>query len=297
MPLLSGSLKKSTWITENGLNQLVNQKSGKTAEFLRILLLFLRKNFKQDVSSIILFGSYATKQNKQISDLDLLIVMKDSVDRETLHKISRNLRWLEQAVGLVKPPKGSERVLRAIEVKTGMFVCHFLCRRRDFINWRFARVFSLSRFFAKLLAPGDLVRMGFQASAITIVGEDLLSKIPHQKPRPTQLLKSCSMNLLHAMGSLLIGILSSRATIYSMEAVKWSLFSSYTYITGKGAPFNEQIAFFRRVIRKNSLLSSQLGQLMQLREEYRPSPRFSMKAPLIIFLIHKMAIQERKSGK
>jgi predicted nucleotidyltransferase len=270
--------------------------SGEIDKYLKKILIFLKQSFSEDVASVILFGSQVARQGKKVSDLDLLIIMKDTATPETMRKIASNLRWLELATGLMKPAKGTGRILQAIEIKTGMFVCHFLCRRQDFLAWRFAKVFGVNSFLAKLLAPGDLVRLGILSNGITLAGEDLLSKLSYRRIKTSQLAKSCLMNLLQAMGSLLIAPVSSRTTIYSMEAVKWSLFSSYTYITGKGAFIQEITHYFKNRLLNRPFLSSQLSHFIQLREDFRPSARFSIKAPLTVFLIYKMAIRKLKSS-
>jgi len=178
-----------------------------------------------------------------------------------------------------------------------MFICHFVCRRKDFITWRFSHVFSVSRIFAKLLAPGDLVQLGILASGITITGENLLTKVFTAKISPRQIVKSFLMNSLQAMAALLIAPLSSKATIYSIEAVKWSLLSSFAYVNAKGMPVQDALEFFRGKLHTGTFLALQLDKFMQLRESFHLSPAFVMKAPLTIFLVHKKAIQELKQRK
>jgi predicted nucleotidyltransferase len=284
-------------LNENPIDCQTTLMAGAAGEFLEKVLFYLKKRYYEDLCSIILFGSHAIKQNTKRSDIDLLIVMKDTVDSKTMRKIARNLNWLTFSAGIAEPAKGLMRILRAIEAKTGISVCYFLCHRQDFIKWRFSKIFGVNQLLAKLLAPGDLVRVGIQTHGITLEGEDLLTKIAHHEIGTSQLAKSCLMNIIQAMGALLIAPLSSRATFYSLEAVKWSLFSSYAYLAGKGGAIAEIVEYFRNELQIGPFLSSQLDILMQLRESLDQSPKFSMKAPLSAFLIHKKVFQGRKREK
>lgn len=271
--------------------------SRRANEFLEKVLFYLKKRYDQDICSIILFGSHAIKQNTKISDIDLLIVMKDTVDSKTMRKIARNLNWLTFSAGIKEPAKGLTRILRAIETKTGISVCFFLCHRQDFIKWRFAKIFGVNQLLAKLLAPRYLVRVGIQTHGITLVGEDLLTKIAQHEISASQLAKSCLMNIIIAMGALLIAPLSSRATFYSLGAVKWSLISSYSYLVGKGAAIAEIADYFKNELQIGPFLFSQLDLLMQLRESLGQSSGFSIKTPLSVFLIHRKAFQKQKRKK
>lgn len=284
-------------LNEDQIDCQTTLMTGKTGEFLEKVLFYLKKRFDENLCSVILFGSHAIKQNTKISDIDLLIVMKDTVDSKTMRKIARNLNWLKFTVGITKPAKGPMRILRAIEAKTGISVCYFLCYRQDLIEWRFSQVFSVNQLLSRLLAPGELVRLGIQTHGITLVGEDLLTKIAPREIGASQLAKSCLMNIIQAIGALLIAPVSSRATFYSIEAMKWSLFSGYAYMTGKGAAITEIVQYFKNKLQIGPFLSSQLDSLMQLRESLHHSSEFSMKTPLSVFLIHKEVIQKRKCEK
>ena len=229
------------------INNISIELPEKANNYLKQVISFLSSYFSRDsdIVSIILFGSHAAGYARPISDVDLLIVLSDTISNSQIKKASQYLEWLEIQENLSTPPDNSlfNRIFRILNRQTGMFVSHFLCRRENIINAQFHKIFRVSA-ISTLLAPNQLVLHSIYLNAVTLWGEHLIDFIKQSRFSLTQVLKSYMMNTVQVFGSLTLNFFSSQTTKRSMEAVKWSLYSCYVYKMGRAETLENIVNYF-----------------------------------------------------
>jgi hypothetical protein len=131
--------------------------------------------------SIILFGSASAGGYVDgLSDLDLLLVVRDDTELAERERIGRAVRELEARHRFAKPRKGEAGVLssaaRSIANRVtanGRTFC--ICRRADLLSGDPGRLLGLSRvqtaFVDRIAVPSIL------GSGVTLWGENLLAKV------------------------------------------------------------------------------------------------------------------------
>ncbi len=267
--------------------------------YLRDVLNFLSRLSPNEITSIILFGSHANESATPLSDVDLLVVISDKVNKEKFIQVKQNLQWLELKAGLTRehPKRMIKKLSTVLNRQTGMFVSSFICFHRDFVQNRFHKIFSVSRLFTKLLAPWKLVLWNVHLSGITIWGENLLKKTNLRRANQSQLAKSYIMNTIQLITSIFLGPFGQQTTKYAIEAIKWSLKSCYLYETGKTAPLERIVDFYINRVGADTFLGIKLIQMMILRNNYQEKPIFSISSILVIYLIHKAINVKRNKRK
>ncbi|MEM1658507.1 MAG: nucleotidyltransferase domain-containing protein [Candidatus Jordarchaeales archaeon] len=234
---------------------------------------------ESSVSSVIFFGSVLDGGMSPLSDVDVLIVLK-SGDKGIVKKVAAALRGIEKA----EPPSPFiEKVLDAVNMKTGMFKSFFVCREEDLRKGDFSSIFSLSRVMSALLAPSKLVLSSAFNGAKVVYGEAELP--PPRTPSPLQLVKSLAMNLLLSTAALLIAPFTLGATKYSMEAVKWSTMASYYYVFRKRLPVNKIPLSLKGWMCKHAT------RFAHLRHNYRKDPYMLALTPLFTLAVHLLALR------
>ncbi|NHJ01014.1 MAG: hypothetical protein EAX86_02680 [Candidatus Heimdallarchaeota archaeon] len=183
----------------------------------------IEKKYSSDLYSIILFGSLTFPQsNLGSTDIDLVIVIKNE-SREVFQEIKHYLSLLDQT------QFSQHRTLsfnKSLERATGMFVNFFACKLSDFQNRCFHKVFGLNRFVSTILAPQTSVWISLWKQHQILWGEDPFKTwLDIPKFTKLDLYRSFLMNFLLALGSIVLYPLSRSFVKYSMEAMKWSLFT------------------------------------------------------------------------
>ena len=242
------------------------------------------KPYENQLDSIILFGSHARGEPGPFSDVDLLIVFKKR-DKEIFKKIISRIRFLELKFGYTKKSANIiELCLAYLNVATGMFRSWFLCSSDDLKNMNFSKITSINTLISKILAPSSLVLDNILRDGKVIVGnKELLHEIPHEKKSTIQPFRSILMNSLLSIGALIISPFTKTSQYYSLEAIKWSLF------------------VLNEINIKSSLLP--IGLKNHLRIYYNVkktgsfNPYLPMKAPIIIYRIHRHIFHELKKIK
>ncbi|NVM02048.1 MAG: nucleotidyltransferase domain-containing protein [Candidatus Helarchaeota archaeon] len=273
-------------LNKTGIN--IPQKADK---YLNSIVPFLHRALGDDLRSIIIFGSivkgYCTKE----SDADILIVVSDKVSKKKIKYLNRVLMAFEIKCGYLKPKKNIiQSILYCVDKSTGMFISHFICREKEFLSGKFAKVFSVNKIMAAILAPNDIVMGSVIGRAHTLYGENLVKKTKLPKVSVFQLLKSAIMNGLTAIGGLITVPFDKRATLYEMESFKWSLLASYYYVHNDCPNINEIIQYFEKLKVCPKALKTWTG----LRKKYQEHLKFSLFVPLNVLQIHLSVIGKPK---
>ncbi len=232
-----------------------------------------------EVSSIILFGSILDGEQSPISDIDVLVVLKES-DKDTIKRAVATLKRVEKSK---LPSSLLELILNSVKEKTGMFKSFFVCGEEDLEKGKFHAIFSLSRVMCSLLSPSKLVLGSVLDGAKVIYGAARLP--PSQNPARAQLIKSLLMNLLLSISALLIAPFTEEAAKFSMEAAKWSAMASYYYKFKKRLPVKKIPHVLDGWTYKYSL------RLLRLRQQYRNDPKLLALTPIFTLKIHMLALK------
>lgn len=219
------------------------------------------------LASLVLFGSAATGgYSSAISDVDLLLVLRDDVNAEDRRRVRDAVSELEARHGLAKHRSQPPSVLEAFAARvTANVRSFFVCTRADLLSGDPARIFDISpaqaRFADRVAIPSVL------ASGVTLWGDELLSRVPLPPIRCFDVAKSFFGLFNQVLFSAAVYPVLPSATKYAMDALKRSVHSCYFCYHTRAAPLAEEVAFFRQ----RHGPSSALTRLMALRSEYRPS--------------------------
>jgi hypothetical protein len=234
------------------------------------------------VGSVILFGSVATgSYASAISDVDLLLVVRDRASGEERKRLSAAVTAMEARHGLGKRRRGRpallERFANRITANERSF---FICTRSDLLSGEPARILGLSRTQARFV---DRVAVpSIIASGVVLWGEDLLAVVPLPPIRRMDVAKSCFGLFSQVLFSSASYALLPHATRYAMDALKRSVHNCYFCYEKRAAPLEEEVAYLDRVQGP----SGTRARLLELRREYQPSFGFVLMTLMTITRQH-----------
>ncbi len=257
--------------------------------YLRELFLFCHHEFGEHLRSMVLFGSHARGTASDISDVDVIIIIDDTISRRRLRNLRGKIEWLETKHGYFIESKGIMRFFRALERTTGMFVSHFICRETDFLEGEFSKIFGVNRLLSSMLAPSEVVLFNIQQHAVTIWGVDLVTKMRVPQLSTGQLMKSMIMNILQATGTLLLAPITEESTLRALESLKWSIHTTTAWLFHDSMPLVEGI---QKLVPKPGFLQRYLKILLTLRRKYHVHPKILILSPFLVFLIHRKAVKQ-----
>lgn len=96
------------------------------------------------------------------------------------------------------------------------------------------------------------------------------------------------MNFLLSVGTLIIRPFSKSAVKFSIEAVKWSLYSCGFCATGESKPVEKEGKNFI----KNGICEKHIKRLISLRKKTVTDIRFILKAPITVLKIHQTTLKK-----
>ncbi|MCD6492068.1 MAG: nucleotidyltransferase domain-containing protein [Candidatus Korarchaeota archaeon] len=265
-------------------------------KYLEQAINIVKKYFRDDVLSVILFGTLRTKETTKTSDIDLIFVFKDNVPETQLKKLDAILTRLEMKYGLTPVPKSILNKLSwAINRITGMYKSHFICRYQDITNRKFCKIFNLSPIITKIFAPQRMVLNNFIKTAKVIYGKNILlqeQRIDHDYDSYyLDLVKSYMMNLLLWFGATFMNIFDRLFYKYIIEAIKWSI---YGFIATRND--NSDGKILRTAIKQISPFIDKefIYQFLRSKQTMEIDPFLILKSPLYISKIHIEAQKNRK---
>jgi predicted nucleotidyltransferase len=234
-----------------------------------------------DVVSIVLFGSAAKGGfARQVSDVDLIVVLPDGISREERARVRDEVSRLEIDHGF-KKPAGPRNFLQAFAERAGGgdHSC-FVCTRSDMLSGDVARVFDLKA--AEALFVDRTVFANVIASSVTVMGEDLKSLVRPPRVRRLDVFKAWFAFTNQVLLCLAAYRLLPDATRYAMGSLKRSLHSCYFCYHLKTTALDDEVAFFQQKLGE----SQTLKQLLDLRGQYRKSFGFVLRCLPALLRLH-----------
>ncbi|MFX0183518.1 MAG: hypothetical protein ACFE95_10595 [Candidatus Hodarchaeota archaeon] len=254
-------------------------------KYLNTVISFLEKKYVNELISIVLFGSMINlgeKKNKEYTDVDLLVIVRDNCSVTLFNKIKQSLLAIED-VFFSFYRENEISIFKGLQSATGMFVNIFVCRYSDFRERKF-RVFNVNRIMEKL-APQNSVWWSIHKQHRIIWGENVFRNW-ETFPVLTigDLIRSFLMNWLLAVGALFFSPFYSQSAKFSMESMKWSLFTWRNYCRLPLFTPNQLIKIFSR---RASILELQaLSGFVEYRRKKTFNTHFPLLAMIFVILIH-----------
>ena len=288
---------KSTKKIEENLKD-INEQS---RNYIKDILILVNKEIGiNKILSMILFGSQRAKSEvTEVSDCDLLIIFKDRVSNHHIREIEKYFIALEIKHKFREyNTKLSKKILGVIQQTTGIFVSHFLTKRKYWEEANFHKIFRVNRVFSAAFAPRNIVLGNVLSNSTTLYGDDLRDKLkPKIKISFIEMIKSTIMNLMISFFSIIISLFRKLdPTKYQLEAVKWALKASNFYcyrdaetletITKRFISF-EKPRFQKRAQKFYS-------KFINLRNKPLEDMNFMLRCPVRIVKIHLKAIAYQK---
>ncbi|MFX0086628.1 MAG: hypothetical protein ACFFAU_13235 [Candidatus Hodarchaeota archaeon] len=242
---------------------------------------------KSEIISVILFGSLVNEPSKQSSstDVDLLVIVSDSCSKFDFKQIKQSLLKLENRFFYRFRKKESAFFSTGLQRATGMFINIFTCRFSDFKKRKFNRVFNVNPIVGTLLAPQNSVWISLFKKHKIIYGRNVFQNwktVP--KISSSDLIKSFIMNSLLALGALVFFPIHKQVIKFSMEAMKWSLFTWSNFNNLPVMPLEQIIVLF---IRDSSLIENRaIHDFMLYREKKSVKNYLPVLSLLFVLKMH-----------
>ena len=248
---------------------------------------------KNSIYAVMLFGSASNSQNTKISDVDLMVIVKDSINERRIKEISPIL------TGIVIKHRYRNysnvwhaKMLHIIEKSTGMFCSYFITRISSWNENNFTKIFSTNPILTHLLAPHKIVLDSMKQGTTVLyqkINEEINLKPIRDSYPKTQLIKSLILNLMMSLGTLFILFLSKKNVKYMLEAIKWSIRSCDFYL-------DEVINPLSIIVKKYQKLGIK-GEFLQKFLELRKNPArdliFCLKVPYNVLKIHLITLKKK----
>ncbi len=279
----------------------INEQS---SNYIKDIITLINKEIGiNKILSILLFGSQLSKNEaSSISDCDLLIIFKDRVSNHHIKEIEKYFMSLEIKHNFREFNNNiSKRILGVINQTTGIFVSHFLTKRRYWEEIIFHKIFRVNKVFSSLFAPRKIVLGNVLINSNILYGDDLRDDIrPKIQISMPEMIRSTVMNLMISLFSITISFLTDlNPTKYQLEAIKWALKASNYYCFRDSPNLNKIterfISFEKKTSQKKA--SRFFSDFLQLRKLPRNNVNFMIRCPIRIVKIHTKAILFKKLVK
>lgn len=239
---------------------------------------------------VAVFGSAARGGfSRQVSDVDLIVVLADGATQEQRAAVHRRVARLEQAHGFRPRDARPKSALETfIDRAAGNALACFVCTRADLLSGNVARVLGLRPHEALLV--DRIVFASIIASAVTAWGEDLLPRVPVPPIRRVDVFKALfglhgQLALINASYPLLPG-----ATRHAMAVLKHSLHSCFFVYELRAETLEHEAAFFKPRLGGGDVLD----ELLSLRGHYRDDRGFVLRCIPTVLRLHLMTARENR---
>jgi len=295
----SNKIKKEISDSLNSLNE-------KSQNYIKdIITLINREVGVNKVLSILLFGSQLAKNENEataLSDCDLLVIFKDRVSNHHIKEIEKYFIALEIKHDFREFDDNlSRKILGVINQTTGIFVSHFLTKKKYWEEIVFHKIFRVNRVFSAVFAPRRIVLGNILTNSSILYGDDLRENIrPNIQITMIDIIRSTVMNLMISLFALAISFLKNLNSIkYQLNAIKWALKASNYYCFRDSKNLNKIIERFTSFERPNLQKKAKKYFLdfLQLRKIPNNNMRFMIRSPYRIIKIHVQAIIFKKIVK
>jgi len=240
--------------------------------------------------SVILFGSTAKGGfSGAVSDVDLILVVRDDASRGERRRLSGDVARLEGFHGLGPATLGPPGRLRAlVERAVGHGFSCFVCTRGDLISGDVTRVLDLRLLEAPFV--DRIVFASIVASAVTVWGEDLLPRVRVPSVRRLDVFKALFAFSCQVVLSVVTFPALPDATRYAMGTLKHSLHSCFFCYHQRTATLEEEVAFFNRRLGP----SRTLVELLSLRRQFRRSFAFVIRCLPTLARLHLRTARDNR---
>jgi len=253
----------------------------------------LTQKYRTEFVSLILFGSMLDyhKNSNTSTDIDLIIVLKDSCSKNTRLRLQRELLGIQRQYGMYGS-KFRDIFITGLQRATGMFINSFVCGYSDFQRRIFYKTFGVNRILAFFLAPQSSVWISLKQRHRVIMGVDIFQEWEEEIIlNNSDIIRSFVMNSLLSLGALGLGVLRVEMTRFAMESIKWSLF---TWRNRKQIT-STQLQDLCGIYSHTSSMSERrtLSAFLSYRKSMRPNNYLLFLAPLFVFKLHNNLRKER----
>jgi hypothetical protein len=233
------------------------------------------------LESIVVFGSAAKGGfSRQVSDVDLIVVLPDGASREVRARVRDEVSRLEIDHGFKEPAGPSNSLKGFAQRMCGNDLSCFVCTRSDLLSGVVARVLGLNA--AEAFFVDRIVFANVIASSVTAWGEDLRPMVHPPHVRRLDVFKAWFAFTNQVLLCLAAYRLLPDATRYAMGILKHSLHSCYFCYHGKTTALDEEVAFFQQRLGE----SQTLKQLLDLRRQYHKSFGFVLRCLPTLLRLH-----------
>ena len=253
----------------------------------------LTQKYHNDLVSLILFGSKLEHNKKGFlpTDIDLIVVLKDTCSKETRLQLQKELLGLQQQYGLYES-EFTDIFIAGLQSATGMFINSFICYYSDIKNKIFYKTFGVNRIFAFLLAPQSSVWISLKQRHRVLIGRDVIQEWNDLVLLNTSdIVRSYIMNSLLSLGALCLSVLRIDMSHFSMEAIKWSLFTW----RNRKQKCTTQLHILCRIYSSTASRFERLtlSAFLDYRKSMKPNNYLIIFAPLFIFKLHNSLRKEK----
>jgi predicted nucleotidyltransferase len=277
---------KSTKKIEENLKD-INEQS---RNYIKDVLILVNKEIGiNKILSILLFGSQRAQSDATaVSDCDLLIIFKDRVSNHL--EIKHKFREFDK--------KLTKKILGVIQQTTGIFVSHFLTKRKYWEERNFHKIFRVNKVFSAAFAPRNIVLGNVLSNSTNLYGDDLRNRLKSKiQISFIEMFKSTIMNLMISFFSIFISLFRKlNPTKYQLEAIKWALKASNFYCFRDAEDLKsitERFISFEKS-RSQKRARKFFTKFMTLRSSPVDDMNFMLRCPIRIIKIHLRAITHHK---
>ncbi|MFX0001687.1 MAG: hypothetical protein ACFE9Q_13605 [Candidatus Hodarchaeota archaeon] len=289
-----------------GISNKLNGINKQSRNYIKdIIKLINREVGVNKVLSILLFGSQRAKSSEEVtkvSDCDLLVIFKNRVSNRHIKEIEKYFIALEIKHNFREYSKNlSKKILGVVNQTTGIFMSHFLTKKKYWEDVIFHKIFRVNKVFSSIFAPRNIVLGNILINSSILYGEDLREDIrPNIQITFQEMFRSTVMNLMICLFSLAISFLRNlNPTKYQLEAIKWALKASNYYCYRDSKDLKNITKRFILFEKPKSQQKAQkfFSEFLQLRRMPRNNMNFMIRCPLRIVKIHAKAITFKKLVK
>ncbi|NVM35039.1 MAG: hypothetical protein HWN81_05555 [Candidatus Lokiarchaeota archaeon] len=304
--MLDINILESNRKIKDKISSKINGINNQSRNYIKDIITLVNKEIGVNkILSILLFGSQRANNNEDISilsDCDLLIIFKDRVSNHHIREIEKYFISLEIKHNFREFSNHlSKRILGVINQTTGIFVSHFLTKKKYWSDIVFHKIFRVNKVFSSVFAPRKIVLGNIITNSSVLYGADLRDEIrPKIQITMQEMFRSTVMNIMISLFSIAISFLKNLNPIkYQLEAIKWSLKASNFYCFRDSENLDNLtkrfISFERKRLQSKAFRF--FSEFIQLRNSPRNNMGFMIRCPIRIIKIHTKAISYKKLVK
>ena len=262
-------------------------------DYLPSVKALLTHKYRTEFVSLILFGSMLDyhKNGYLSTDIDLIIVLKDSCSKKIRMELQRELLGIQRQYGMYESTF-KDAFIAGLQTATGMFINSFLCHYSDIQGRSFYKTFGVNKILAFLLAPQSSVWISLKQRHRIIMGIDIFQEWDEEALLNTyDIIRSYVMNSLISLGALVLSVLGVEMSHFAMESIKWSLFTWRNRKQITSTQLQDLCGIYS--ISASKFEKRTLSAFLHYRKTMKPNNYLLFLAPLFILMLHNNLRKER----